>query len=131
MKLRRLPVYDLNGQGKQTKRLTKKWYGIFVAFDGHLRRLPLLPDRRASDELARTVDQLNSMRSSGGVLPPDLARAVEDMPAKILKTLAKWRILSTERVSGSKPLIEHVADWKAALLAKGNTVDYANASAAK
>src|SRR5205807_2023213 len=55
------------------------------------------------------------------VLPATLARDVENMPAGVRDRLAAWDILSAARVASGKPLVEHVADWKAALLAKGNT----------
>src|ERR1019366_1865808 len=117
MKLRKMSVYETDANGVKSQHPSKKWYAVFVDWSEALRRLPLLEDRRASDELARTVNQLNSQRSSGGVLPPDLARAVEAMPGTIIKTLARWDIIPAAKVAASKPLIEHVAECRASILA--------------
>jgi integrase len=125
MNLRKLDVYADGIKSKSTK-----WHGVFVDHAGVLRRLPLSRDRKASDELARTVDRLNSLKSAGtgDVLPPELSRAVEQMPTAMRKSLANWRIISPEKSAASKPLLQHVDDWKAALIAKGNTPAYARQS---
>jgi integrase len=129
MKLRRMGYSETSADGHRSNRKSLKWYGVFVDFNGALRRLPLFEDRRASDAMARIIDRLNSLRSSNDTLPPDLARAVDEMPAGILAKLAKWDIIRSERAASSKPLTDHVEDWKAALLAKGNTTEYASLSA--
>jgi hypothetical protein len=76
MKVRKLEQRDASGC--RTK--TGKFYGIFMDFAGRLRRLPLMADRKSSVELARTADQLNSLKAAGtsNVLPPEIARKVED-----------------------------------------------------
>ena len=130
MKLRKLPIYETDANGGKSKRLSAKWYAVFVDHAGALRRLPLLEDRRASDTIARAVDRLNALRSSNeSVLPPEVCRAVEAMPAAIVKSLAAWDLLGTARVAASKPLVEHVADFKAAILSRGNTAKYAEMTA--
>src|SRR5271170_5850709 len=129
MKLRRMGYSEKRADGSKASKKSAKWYGVFVDFNGVLRRLPLFGDRRASEAMARNIDRLNSLRSSNDTLPPDLARAVDEMPAGILARLAKWDIVRSERAASSKPLADHVEDWKAALLAKGNTPQYAVLSA--
>src|SRR5688500_12334201 len=116
MKVKKLPYWQ-DGE----KRMTLKWYAVFVDFSERLHRLPLFEDRKASDELARKIDKMNSHRASGETLPPELVRYVETMPPAIRKKLAAWGILSAARVAAGRPLAEHLADWKAALLAKGST----------
>ncbi|MCY2954824.1 MAG: tyrosine-type recombinase/integrase [Planctomycetota bacterium] len=125
MKVRKLVVTETDADGKRIKRPSTKFYGVFVDWSGGLRRLPLLENRRASEVLARTVDRLNNVRAGGDVLTPDLAEAVEKMPPSILARLGEWGILSGMRLAAGKGLAEHVADWKAALLAKGGTDRYA------
>jgi len=125
MKVRRMPVYEAG----KSKHLSAKWYGVFADWSGGLRRLPLLADLRASESLARIVSKLNNVRAGGDVLTPDLAEAVERMPPSVLAKLAAWGILSGQRLAAGKGLAEHVADWKAALLARGNTPNYASLSA--
>jgi integrase len=126
MKLRKMPVHETDpATGAKSKRLSLKWYAVFVDFAGVLRRLPLLEDRRASNALADTVDRLNSLRSANEILPPDLSRHIESMPKAVRDRLAQWDIIPASKAAANKPLIEHLADWKSALLAKGNTASYA------
>jgi len=129
VKVRKLVVVETDADGKRIKRPSTKFYGVFVDWSAALRRLPLLEDERASRELARTVSKLNNVRAGGDVLTPDLAEAVERMPPSILARLGEWGILSGMRLAAGKPLSEHVADFKGALLARGGTLDYANLSA--
>ena len=132
MKLRRMSYIAKTPDGRKIKKDSAKWYGVFVDFSGALRRLPLFEYRRASNSLARTVDRLNSVRcDNDSVLPPDLARAVEEMPAAIRARLAGWDIIRSERAAATKPLSAHVEDWKAALLAKGGTKHHAATSASR
>ena len=101
--------------------MSSKWYAVFVDWSEALRRLPLLEDKKASAELARKINRLNSIRAGGDVMTTDLTRYVETMPPGIRSKLAEWGILSAARVAAGKPLAEHLMDWKRALLAKGNT----------
>ncbi len=118
MKVRRVPYYPAADTGKK---LSRKWYAVFVDYSEVLRRLPLFTDRKASEELARKVDRLNSIRAAGDTIPPDLSRYLESMPPGILTRLAKWDIVPASRMTASKPLSEHVDDWYRSLLAKGTT----------
>jgi len=90
VKVRKLVVTETDANGQRIKRPSTKFYAIFVGWDGGLRRLPLLEDRRASEVLARTVDRLNNVRAGGDVLTPDLAESVEKMPPSILARLGEW-----------------------------------------
>ena len=110
-----MPFYETNAQGQKVKRMSSKWYAVFVDWSESLRRLPLLVDKKASTEFARKIERLNSIRAGGDMMTADLTRYVETMPPGIRAKLAEWGILSAARVAASKPLIEHIADWKAAL----------------
>jgi len=125
MKLRQMPFYETDAQGQKVKRMSSKWYAVFVDWSEALRRLPLLDDKKASTELARKIDWLNSIRAGGDMMTADLTRYVETMPPGIRTKLAQWGILSAARVAAGKPLVEHLADWKRALSAKGNTERHA------
>src|SRR5271165_3021263 len=103
MKLRRMGYSTTDAAGIKSNAKSAKWYGVFVDFNGGLRRLPLFEDRRASDAMARIIDRLNSLRSSNDTLPPDLARAVDEMPAGILAKLAGWDIVRPEKAATAKP----------------------------
>src|SRR5436309_462137 len=117
-----MPYYKTDAQGKKTKLMSEKWYAVFVDYGDTLRRLPLFDDRKASDEMSRKIDRLNSIRASGETIPPDLSRYIETMPPRIRTKLAEWGILSAARAAAGKPLADHLAEWKVALLAKGNTL---------
>jgi integrase len=130
MKLRKMTVVEHDAAGGKTKRKSLKWYAVFVDFNGILQRLPLCESRRDAQELARAVNRLNSWRAGGdSVLPAELVKGVEGLPASILKKLTAWDIVPRSRINAIKPLVEHVADWRASLLAKGNTAEYAALSA--
>ena len=132
MKIRRLPMYETRPDGSKTKTLTAKFYACFQDFGGIKRRLPLDENRKAADTMGAKVDDLNSARAAGQtVLPLYLAEFVEAMPNDMRARLAEWGILNSARVAGSKPLSEHLDAWKAALLAKGNTADYAELTATR
>jgi integrase len=120
-----MPIYKKDVDGRRVKEMSSKWYTVFSDWSETIRRLPLLKSKKASAELARKIDHLNSIRASGDVIPPELTRFVETMLPSIRAKLAKWGILSAARVAAGKPLVEHLADWKQALLAKGNTTEYA------
>lgn len=126
MKLRKM-TYTQDGETRQSE----KWYAVWIDFSETLRRLPLFSDRKASGEIAYKIEKLNSIRASGDILPPELSRFVEQMPPSIRLKLATWGILSAVKVAAAKPLIEHIADWKGALLARGGTRQHAALSASR
>src|SRR5450755_2073839 len=98
MKLRQMPYYETDSIGQKVKRMSSKWYAVFVDWSETLRRLPLLEDKKSSTELARKIDRLNSIRAGGDIMTPELTRYVESMPPGIRMKLAEWGILSAARV---------------------------------
>ena len=109
------------------KEKSQKLYASFMDWSGILRRLPLFVDRRASASAARQIDRLNSMRAAGETtLPADLARFIDELPPKARERLAAWGIIGQARVAAAKPLREHLDDYRAALLDKGNTQKHAD-----
>jgi len=125
VKVRKLTVTETDANGQRIKRPSTKFYAVFIDWSAALRRLPLLQDLRASETLARIVGKLNDIRGGGDSMTPALAGEVERMPPAIRNRLAGWGILSASRLAAGKPLAEHVADWKTAMLAKGNTNKHA------
>ena len=90
MKLRQMPFYETGPQGQKIKRMSSKWYAVFADWSETLRRLPLLEDKKASVELSRRIDRLNSVRAGGDVMTADMNRQVETMPPAIRAKLAEW-----------------------------------------
>jgi len=81
--------------GKRVKGKSKKWWGRFRAADGREKRVPLAADKAAAQAMLH-----------------DIVRQVEREMAGIADPFEKHR---------KRPLKEHIADWKAYLLNKGNT----------
>ncbi len=94
MKLRQMPFYETDAQGQKVKRMSSKWYAVFVDWSEALHRLPLLEDKKSSTELARKIERLNSIRAGGDMMTADLTRYVDTMPPGIRTKLAEWGILS-------------------------------------
>ena len=66
-------------------------------------------------------------------MQPDarMRRWLEGLPTKSRDKLAEWGLLDTARVGAAKPLSEHLADYKRALLDKGNTQKHADLVASR
>ncbi len=106
---------------KGRTRESAKWY---LEFRDHMevtRRLPAFTDAKASEELGRQIERLLSFRGAGDMLPPDVSKWIEGVPARIRRLLGKWGILTAGKCAAMKPLAEHLEDWRAYLAAKGAT----------
>jgi integrase len=126
MKCRQMPIYETTSDGRRIKRPSRKYYAIFRDWTGADRRMPLFASRKASDEAAGKIDKLNRARATGDTLTPELSDFVRTVPPRVRNKLVSWGIVTGERASAGKPLVDHLADWKAALLAKGNTARHAD-----
>ena len=104
-----------------------KWYGEFTDHNERTRRLPLFTSKAASEEALRGIAKLVAYhRSSGGQTDPALMQWVENLPNQIKTGLLKIGLLDSRRVASAKTLKQHVDDYRAALLAKGNTPGHAD-----
>src|SRR5712692_5652837 len=110
---------DRKGRTKEAP----KWY---VAFRDHLetvRRLPAFPSKAASEEMGRNLEKLVAYyKASGGQTDPALTRFLIGLPVKTREKLVAIGLLAADRVATAKTLAEHLADFAAALNAKGNSV---------
>jgi integrase len=97
------------------------WWIEYTNHDRRACRLPGFGDRKGTEELGRQILRLVAAKFAGGRLEPDLARWVEGLPMEFKKKLARHGLLEAERIAAVKPLAGHLDDWKAALLAKGNS----------
>jgi len=101
---------------------TETWYVEFADHKGDTRRVSGFSSRSSTQELGRKLEQLASYaRATGGQIDPNLQGWVTDLPRGLTRRLAEIGLLKADRVSVGKPLKEHVADYGAALLAKGGT----------
>lgn len=98
----------------------KNWYVEFRDHREVIRRLAAFTDRRHSEAFGRNCEKLVACRLAGEKPSGDLGRWVETLSASIRAKLAKLDLLDGRTLAASKPLSEHVADFEASLLAKGN-----------
>ena len=84
------------------------------------RRMPAFRDKALSEELARNVAKVVDYKRQNASLPPLLASWVQDLAPDIKDRLARFGLLDAH----VRPLAEHLADYEAALRAKGNTEEY-------
>ncbi len=121
MRVFRTSYRDKNGK----RRTAKRWYVEIRDTHGAIRRLAGLTDKRATEELGRKVERLVSLRIAGETPEAPTIRWLEGLPTKIRERLAALGLLDKTSVAASRPLTAHVADYKQALLDKGNTVKHA------
>lgn len=107
-------------KGKTTK--TSNWYIEFQDHRDITRRIAAYTSKSASEELGRKIDRLAAYaRATGGQVEPALQEWLNSLPKATLTKLVKIGLVKTDRVAVNKPLSEHLADYVAALSAKGNS----------
>ena len=116
-------------RGSEETILTRRWYIELRDHRNIIRRLKAYNDKSQSEALGRTVLKLVENRTSGDGLTPELSRALERLTDSTKKTLAEWGLIEQSKLTGSKTLAEHIGDWQADLLARGNTKQHAELSA--
>lgn len=100
------------------------WY---VEFRDHLetvRRLPAFSDRKQSESFGRNLETLVAARVNREAPSVELGRWLESLPSITRDKLARIGLLDARAVASRKGLAEHLADFEAALLAKGNTAKH-------
>ena len=109
----------------------KTWSVDFVDHLQIRRRIPLkITDRRACETIGRHIETLVALKVAG--MQPDrtLTEWLETIPAKLRDRLAAIGLLSGERAAGGKSLNEHLDDFRAYLIAKGDTAPVLSAKEA-
>jgi len=91
-----------------------------------MRRLPGFTDKKATKEFGRRLEKLVALRTLGNTPDPELPRWLETLPSDTRKRLAKYGLLDARTLANSKPLSEHLADFHASLLHKGDSNDHAD-----
>jgi integrase len=103
-----------------------KWYVEFKDHTETTRRIPGFTDKKITEELGRRIEKLVAFRVLGNAPDPDLARWLESLPNELREKLTKHSLLDSRTVAGGKPLIEHLDDFHASLLHKGDSQDHAD-----
>lgn len=106
---------------------TADWYVELRDQREKVRRFPAFPSRKASEEMGRNLVALVSYyRASGGQIDPALGDWLASLPQRTRDKLVEIGLLSRERGAIAKTLSEHLDDWHAALIGKGNTERHAD-----
>jgi integrase len=103
---------------------TANWYAEF-RYDDRVRRVPLFTDKGASTDAGRQIQRLMACRGAGESPDTALTKWLETMPPRLRTRLVAMGLVDARRVASARPLLEHVSDFKAALLAKGATARHA------
>ena len=115
------PTYTKNGE----RRLSPNWHLQFTDHSSMRRSLKATSDKAASAALGVKVDKLVALAAAGERPGPELARWIErQMPCAWRPKLTTWGILDGRAAAVMQPLTEHIADYRAASEAKGNTAKH-------
>lgn len=109
---------------KWNSQTNAKWYCELRDHYGRIRRLALLTDKKASQEIGLRLEQLVSAKIAG--IPPDISlmRWADALPVVIKQRLVDLDLLDSARLAIAEPLIEHFQDFRASLVSKGDTKAY-------
>ena len=107
-------------------RESSKWYVEFVDHNEIARRLPGFTDKKATIELGRKIETLAAVRMNRDPVPSDLAKWLQSTSNAIRDRIGKWGLLDSRTVANRKPLSEHIDDFHASLMHKGNTSAHAD-----
>ncbi|MCX5675795.1 MAG: site-specific integrase [Planctomycetota bacterium] len=102
------------------------WYFRFRDHRGIVRRLAGFADKPRTRDLAGHVEHLVSFRARG--LPPgdEEAAWLETLSPRLRARLAGIDLLDGRAEEAARPLAEHLADFRASLLARGCTARHAD-----
>ena len=112
-----------NRNGVKCKSL--KWYLDFSDHLGRRHKIPAFENKRQSEALGRQVETLISCKVAGQRPDAEQQRWLEGVPDKLRQQFVKIGLLDSKRAAAGKQLTKHLEDFHQALLAKGNTTEYA------
>ncbi|MCC7507958.1 MAG: tyrosine-type recombinase/integrase [Planctomycetes bacterium] len=108
------------------KQRSGKFYIDFKDAAGIRRRVPAYKGERESQELERTIEKLVACKCNNALPGADLVRSIESMPAKVRDRLTLFGVLDKRRQHAAKAIADHLDDYKAELIAKGASGNWAN-----
>jgi integrase len=100
------------------------WYVELADHLGIVRRLAGFSDKAQTGLLGQKIERLVCCRANNEPLDLELSKWLETLPNGIRNALAKIGLLEASKVAATKPLSEHVEDFKRSLLAKNNTAKH-------
>jgi integrase len=90
------------------------------------RRLPGFRHRKSTEAIGERVEKLVASKLAGEAPDVEITRWLETIPNRMRELLAQWELIDSKRVAASKLLTSHMDDFKAALVARGNTEKHAS-----
>lgn len=111
------PPYRDKRTGKRKR--SKKWHVEFRDHNGLRRRLSAYRDRRESERLEATINELVGCRCNEALPGPDLVRKIAAMPSALREKLIGWDVVDSSRENAAKPVSDHLDDYEAVLVAGG------------
>lgn len=106
-------------------RTSAKWYVEFRDQDLRVRRLPLLTNKSASEEIGRKIERLVACKVAGEAPAADLCRWLSSCQKDLVKGMVRLGLVEPSRIALTKTLAEHLNDYLAELSTKGNSVKHA------
>lgn len=109
---------------KGEKIRTRNWY---IEFRDHLeivRRISGFTDKALTEALGRKIVRLVEFKIAGEQLDSQMITWLEQIPSSLKEKFVKIGLIDNRRASASKPLDQHLEDFRKSLLARGNTIGY-------
>ncbi len=100
-------VFKRNGTGR---------YRVKFRVGENWQTITAYTDVRASEEMARKLEKLVSLRAERAALGDDIAKWLDGLPTRIREQLARWELIDRQAMASTRPLKNHLADYKQALL---------------
>lgn len=114
MRLRKLKYKDAGGRERETR----AWYVRFKDAEGRWQRLPAFADKHDSELFGQRLERLVTLRRLREPLDSELATWTRIDP-RLRNRLVKIGLL--DEAAASRPLAEHLEDWRRHLEAKGDS----------
>jgi len=111
---------DRDGRTREAERISIQ----FADHNRHVRRLTLFKDQRSSEQAARRIEELVSLRAARTEVTPELMAWLGKVDARIREALLSFGLVEADRIAGTRALALHLEAWKTALGAKGDTASH-------
>ena len=109
-----------------------RWYVEFYDQKHDLtRRLPGYTDRKACEQLGRHLETLSACAASRREPDTPLRQWLEAIPVAMRDRLLGFGLIDGKRAAAAKPLLQHIDDYEADLLAQGATPKHAKQTAGR
>jgi integrase len=98
-----------------------KWYIDFRDHQGKRHIMAGFESKRPTEQLSRNIEVLITCLMSGDNIPRELQNWIDGLSLGLSGKFVKWGLLDGQRASQVKPLISHLSDYEAELIAKNKS----------